>query len=135
MSTPWRRLFFMLVGAVLCAADLEKYDSQGDITCSQGLKHCTAVNKNRVLPPCDGALPFCTSTLVDVLALSVEPALCTKATMMYKACLRIRIQLRVLATANDDVSGETQDDLENEDHGEHTEHLHQSARRSFTKQA
>ncbi|XP_026993261.1 uncharacterized protein il17rc [Tachysurus fulvidraco] len=115
MSTPWRRLFFMLVGAVVCAADLEKYDSQGDITCSQGLKQCTIDNMDRVLPPCDGALPFCTSTLVDVLALGVQPALCTKATMMYKACLRIRIQLKVLATDNDDVSGETQEDLENED--------------------
>ncbi|KAK3536786.1 hypothetical protein QTP86_025096 [Hemibagrus guttatus] len=111
MSAPWHALFLMLAGAVLCAKDLKKHDSQGNITCSQGLKECTVVNKNCVLPQCEGALP--PSTLVEVFNLNVEPALCGKTTMKHKACLLIRIQLRVLA--DDDVSGETPDDSENED--------------------
>ncbi|XP_058230216.1 uncharacterized protein il17rc isoform X1 [Hemibagrus wyckioides] len=110
MSTPWRPLFLMLAGAVLCAAGLMEHDSQCNITCSQGLKGCTVVNKNCVLPQCEGALPPSTSTPVEVLTLSVEPAICVK---MHKVCLLIQIQLRVLA--DDDVSGETPDDSENED--------------------
>lgn len=71
-----------------------------------------------MLPQCEGALPPSTSTLVEVLNLSVKPAICVK---MHKVCLLIRIHLRVLA--DDDVSGETPEDSENEDSGEHTEHL------------
>ncbi|MCI4389935.1 hypothetical protein PGIGA_G00116800 [Pangasianodon gigas] len=106
MSMPWRSLFLMLVGVFLCAADLKKYDSQDTITCSQGLKRCRVINKNYVVPPRDFGP-------VEVLAFNVEPALCLKATQTYGACLRIRIQLRILP--DDDVSGETPEDSDDED--------------------
>ncbi|MCJ8744183.1 hypothetical protein PDJAM_G00115550 [Pangasius djambal] len=106
MSMPWRSLFLVLVGVFLCAADLKKYDSQDTITCSQGLKRCTVINKTYVVPPRDIGP-------VEVLAFSVEPALCLKATQTYRACLRIRIQLRILP--DDGVSGETPEDSDDED--------------------
>lgn len=77
----------------------------------QGLKRCKVINKNYVVPPPDFGP-------VEVLSFNVEPALCSKAAQPYKnACLRIQIQLRILA--EDGVSGETPEDSEDDDHGKH----------------
>ncbi|TTN83888.1 Interleukin-17 receptor C [Bagarius yarrelli] len=115
MSVLWRSLFLLLTGAVVCKADLKTYDWQSDITCSQALNRCSVVDKNCVLPPCAGALPPCTSTTPEVSSVSLEPALCSKTTTDHQVCLLIRIRLRVPTDDNDEVSGETPDDLEDED--------------------
>lgn len=48
MSLPWRFLFLVLVGALMCAADLKKYDLQKNITCSQ--VSCTFTNTSELRP-------------------------------------------------------------------------------------
>ncbi|XP_053509504.1 uncharacterized protein il17rc [Ictalurus furcatus] len=98
MSLPWRFLFLVLVGALMCAADLKKYDLQKNITCSQGLSNCRVSRSNSVVPPRDFGP-------VEVLSFDVETALCCRAPQKCRACLRIRIRLRILD--DDDVSGET----------------------------
>ncbi|KAF4093535.1 hypothetical protein AMELA_G00003040 [Ameiurus melas] len=107
MSLPWRFLFLVLVGALMCAADLKKYDVQKNITCSQGLRHCRVSRSNAVVPPRDFGP-------VEVLSFDVETALCCSAPQKCRPCLRVRIWLRILG--DDDVSGETPEDSEGEAH-------------------
>ncbi|XP_060766666.1 uncharacterized protein il17rc isoform X2 [Neoarius graeffei] len=107
MSVLWLSLFFLLAGVFLCAAaDLKKYDLQ-NIICSQGLKRCKVIKQNSVVHPPD-------SGPLEVLGFGVESALCREGTLMYKACLRIRIQLRIHDDVN--VSGETPEDSEDDEH-------------------
>ncbi|KAF7693488.1 hypothetical protein HF521_008804 [Silurus meridionalis] len=66
------------------------------------------VNENRVVPPPD-------SGPIEVLAFVLEPALCCPTTQTCKPCLLTHITLKILVDDDDDVSGDTHKDSEDEE--------------------